>query len=397
MARAIIITGMHRSGTSLVSSLLQRAGIHIGEKLLEANSANPRGYFEDVDFYEFHEHLLHRRGQSYLHVDGDFSFEPSADEIERAKALVGARTHRAVWGWKDPRTALFLNFWNQILPDGRFVFVYRHPIEVLLSLLRRGEFDNYPLLMSGLTAWQVYNASIFRFCREHRERCLLVHIDGVVKDTSRFVELLRERVQLRIEVASAELKRICHPEELRKTAISGGFATILGKLQPGLLELYRQLDSEADMPSVPSDGDSAEPNTLSMLSQIVERTEAPLSEALRQSLLQTVAWMLAPELTDRMFERFHHSAKHSQQQIDAIWMHCQELERNKTALRQEFGYLQDLNARQSAELAQQAERVKALAERVESLKGELKCIHETYLWKMTESVRKLKGRWKKAA
>src|SRR5436309_786365 len=122
MSRAILITGMHRSGTSLVSSLLQRAGIHIGEKLLAGNAANPRGYFEDVDFFEFQDELLHQRGQTYLHVDGNFRFEPTAAETERASHLIVERSHRPLWGWKDPRTALFLDFWNQLLPDCRFVF-----------------------------------------------------------------------------------------------------------------------------------------------------------------------------------------------------------------------------------------------------------------------------------
>ena len=110
---------MHRSGTSLVSSLLQRSGIHIGDKLIAANSVNPRGYFEDVDFYEYHEHLLHGRGHTYLHVDPNFNFEPTESEISRAQELIAARAHRPVWGWKDPRTCLFLSFWKQRLPDCR--------------------------------------------------------------------------------------------------------------------------------------------------------------------------------------------------------------------------------------------------------------------------------------
>src|SRR5215470_8966650 len=115
MSRGIIITGMHRSGTSLVSGLIQQAGIHIGEKLIAANSANPRGYFEDVDFYEFHEGVLHQRGQTYLHVDADFTFQPTDAEAERATRLVADRSQHAVWGWKDPRTSLFLPFWNQLV------------------------------------------------------------------------------------------------------------------------------------------------------------------------------------------------------------------------------------------------------------------------------------------
>src|SRR5262245_47709561 len=146
MSSVIVTTGMHRSGTSLASSLLQAAGVHVGERLLAANVANPHGFFEDVDFYEFHEHLLRARGQSYLYVDDAFTFDPTADDLERARQLIGARAHRPCWGWKDPRTSLFLEFWDQQLPDASYLFVYRHPMAVLLSLLRRGEFEGSPNL-----------------------------------------------------------------------------------------------------------------------------------------------------------------------------------------------------------------------------------------------------------
>ena len=52
MSRVILITGMHRSGTSLVSSLIQRAGIHIGDKLLAGNAANPRGFSNPDELVE---------------------------------------------------------------------------------------------------------------------------------------------------------------------------------------------------------------------------------------------------------------------------------------------------------------------------------------------------------
>ena len=52
----IVITGMHRSGTSLTASLLQSAGLNLGDRLMEATATgNPlKGYFEDLDFVEFH-------------------------------------------------------------------------------------------------------------------------------------------------------------------------------------------------------------------------------------------------------------------------------------------------------------------------------------------------------
>ena len=43
---ALLILGMHRSGTSLLSSLVQSLGINIGDRLVCADMHNPAGYFE---------------------------------------------------------------------------------------------------------------------------------------------------------------------------------------------------------------------------------------------------------------------------------------------------------------------------------------------------------------
>ena len=54
----LIVTGMHRSGTSLTASFLQTLGVNVGDRLYEADRANQKGYFEDVDFLEFQRHVL---------------------------------------------------------------------------------------------------------------------------------------------------------------------------------------------------------------------------------------------------------------------------------------------------------------------------------------------------
>ena len=59
---AIIITGMHRSGTSLTASLLQSAGVKIGDRLMGKGTGNSQGHFEDLDFVEFHQQVLESQG-----------------------------------------------------------------------------------------------------------------------------------------------------------------------------------------------------------------------------------------------------------------------------------------------------------------------------------------------
>ena len=64
MKEFIVIGGMHRSGTSLISSYLEQSGLDLGDKLFPPDKGNPRGYFEDMDMVHFHNRVqfdLHRR------------------------------------------------------------------------------------------------------------------------------------------------------------------------------------------------------------------------------------------------------------------------------------------------------------------------------------------------
>src|SRR5713226_257349 len=54
----LIVTGMHRSGTSFVASLLAAWNVRMGEQLVPADRGNPAGYFEDVDFLELNRRIL---------------------------------------------------------------------------------------------------------------------------------------------------------------------------------------------------------------------------------------------------------------------------------------------------------------------------------------------------
>ena len=44
--RAIIVLGMHRSGTSALAGVLGLLGARLPARQLPANFANPKGYFE---------------------------------------------------------------------------------------------------------------------------------------------------------------------------------------------------------------------------------------------------------------------------------------------------------------------------------------------------------------
>lgn len=193
---AVVITGMHRSGTSLTTSLLQSAGLFVGDRLLGINLSNPKGHFEDLDFVEFHQSLLQSQG---VCSEGwtDNSRQPIPQEYTTiARHLIERRNKYANWGWKDPRTTLFLDFWSSLIPNAKYVFVYRSPWEVVDSLFRRGDslFQNDP--ETAIETWFNYNQKILHFCNVTSSPWILIRIEDVINNPQFVIDSVNRKLSL---------------------------------------------------------------------------------------------------------------------------------------------------------------------------------------------------------
>jgi hypothetical protein len=178
----VVITGMHRSGTSLVASYLSRLGVRMGDRLLEADPRNPHGYFEDADFRELNGRILvDCTAEEPGHRDWGWTQGERLDRErlpawrDGARALVRGRSGRpGVWGWKDPRTTLLLDFWDELLERrGRYLLLYRFPWEVADSMQRLGAavFLDNPEYARRI--WAYYNRALLDFHRRHPDRSAL--------------------------------------------------------------------------------------------------------------------------------------------------------------------------------------------------------------------------------
>lgn len=199
-APALVITGMHRSGTSLASGMLAAAGVHVGRQLMGPATGNPRGHFEDLEFVRVHERLLAANG---LSRDGftchdSIAVPPTIDAEARALRDRRRREGR-LWGWKDPRTTLFLDYWAGQLPEARFLFMVRPPWEVVDSLFRRGDdvFAVHPRLAIDL--WVSYNRRILDFVRANADRCVIVDTHRLAADPAGFVTRVGDLLGRRLD------------------------------------------------------------------------------------------------------------------------------------------------------------------------------------------------------
>ena len=213
----LIVTGMHRSGTSFAASLLAAWNIRMGDQLLAADRGNPSGYFEDVDFLELNRRILIActppdRGHRDWGWTESENFDAGQLPAHRpaAAALVAARDRAGhPWGWKDPRTSMLLDFWDDVLGgEARFLLLYRHPWEVADSMLRTGA--GVWLTNPGYPArvWTQYNRRILDFHHRHRGRTLLVSANRMLRDPAAFVAAVRRHFGIEGDAGTISTLRV---------------------------------------------------------------------------------------------------------------------------------------------------------------------------------------------
>jgi len=148
---ALLVIGMHRSGTSATTGAIQRLGVPLGPKLYRGHKGiNAKGYFEHADIADTNDEILLNLGSSWddicLHAP-DWS---TSEIIEHRKARLQRFVERdfgtdSLWALKDPRIARLLPLWKTVLKDCGvtpvYLFSLRAPGNVSRSLEKRDGFS----------------------------------------------------------------------------------------------------------------------------------------------------------------------------------------------------------------------------------------------------------------
>lgn len=134
----LLITSFHRSGSSMVGKILSNSGLFVGENLIQGAYSNPDGHYEDFEIVQAQENILTKGGSSWQ-FDGSKPLFVDEEDINRLAGLVASRCqNHSLWGFKDPRSCLFLEDWAKILGEtGNYLFLYRHYHQCIASLYRR--------------------------------------------------------------------------------------------------------------------------------------------------------------------------------------------------------------------------------------------------------------------
>lgn len=236
---AVLIVGMHRSGTSAVAGSLARLGVALGQQLLAAGEDNRKGYFEHEEAVRLDDALLDaldRRWDDPRPLPDDWlateAAQAAGDAI--ARLLADEFAGMPLLGFKDPRFCRLLPLWKAALRRAGIepcvLLVVRHPFEVAASLRRRNGFA--PALSQAL--WLGHMLAAERDSRDCRRA--VVAYDDLLGQPEAVLQRAVAELGLSDRLVTAPLTRLTGFVSAEERHFAGGAARPPGSNLDALAE-----------------------------------------------------------------------------------------------------------------------------------------------------------------
>jgi hypothetical protein len=207
LSKAVVLLGMHRSGTSAFSRGLQAIGVYLGNSFLDTKPDNPTGYWEDRNIVDLNDRVLAVFGLKWEDValidDGQWQ-DPTIEALRREAAayLEAQFTAHSLWGFKDPRTVRLLPFWRsvfqQLAVEDTYVIAIRNPLGVAASLLKRQH-------MTPITSHKLWLVYLVPYLNQIADRPFVVaDYDLMMDDPKQQMERIARHLQIPLDAENTE-------------------------------------------------------------------------------------------------------------------------------------------------------------------------------------------------
>lgn len=239
----VLVTGMHRSGTSMLASWVDSLGVPAGEgHEFPVDSANPRGLHERQDIVAFNDEWLKLLGGSWWApptVREQTWRTVDEERLAQARSELDVfRPGASDWYVKDPRTSLLLPLWDRLALNRLPVVIgLREPRDVAMSLHMRSGTT----LRRGLALWLAYNRAVFSHLRGRRS--LVLDANSAVHDPyGSAVELAVFCESVDVTVDASRVNRVA--ESVEPALLRNNYQQLEGgaeRLAADLDEVYHEL------------------------------------------------------------------------------------------------------------------------------------------------------------
>jgi len=249
---AMVVLGMHRSGTSAMARVLNLCGAHLPAKVKPPKlGVNPKGFWEPEAVLDLNVRLMRQLGGDWCHVE--FALPAAGDIVEEfesdARAMLAAEYgDAATIVIKDPRICVLAPLWHRVLAGSGYRPVYvvpiRNPLEVAQSLEARGDMT----VRDGLALWSAYMARVLTFAESGAD-VIFVRYSDLLDDWREVIGRVAGRLDVTLDAGAraAEVDDFLEDDLRQQTASDGALAALPADPRiDAMRDLYRRCNERCD-------------------------------------------------------------------------------------------------------------------------------------------------------
>jgi len=154
-----IVLGMHKSGTTMLSEILHKSGVDMGDFDLTVDYYSGQKLEREDTSHAIWD-ILDCRGKHSLDTLPPFDEQTIVNNLSPLELLLEKYDSKYdKWGFKEPRSVFVYPYIKQKIGNHKLICVYRHPFDVVLHYLQFFKYD-IRKAFKALKAWKAYNDEI---------------------------------------------------------------------------------------------------------------------------------------------------------------------------------------------------------------------------------------------
>src|SRR5215218_462043 len=212
----VVVLGMHRSGTSLLSHMLHILGVDMADTTDHVSPKNRGGFWERPALVAIQDEVLDAIGRPIALPSHVLPFPPAWWRNKQVQALkpklvdylreeLGKSSNP--WGFKDPRTCRLLPLWSEVFRELNLEPVYvtavRAPAEASVSMSQKSAARKLSVA-NGELMWLSYNYDVARYVTT-KSQALMVDYADWFTDANAVARRLCDELGIGHDLSSADI------------------------------------------------------------------------------------------------------------------------------------------------------------------------------------------------
>lgn len=208
--KVIVVTGMHRSGTSALTRVINLLGPNLPNDLLPPQPDNPTGFWESRT-------IVYTNNDALALSDSEWD-SPKPCSFQWLNTKAGLKLKKKLINFlkiqkqdstlllKDPRFCLLIPLWDQMFEELNWIPYYvislRPPSEVALSLQKRNHFE----IKKATQLWMRYNLELEKQTRNQQR--IFVKYNDLLNTWESVIQHIDQNLQLDLQPEPTQAQAI---------------------------------------------------------------------------------------------------------------------------------------------------------------------------------------------